>query len=140
MSKAYSMDLRTRLVRAVEAEGMSRRAAAERFGVAASTAVKWLKRVAGTGSVAPGRLGGHRPKTIAGTHRDWLIERCGSADFTLRGLVRELGERGLKVDYHSVWDFVHAEGLTHKKRRWSRPNRTDPTSHAVDRNGSRARA
>ena len=139
MSKAYSLDLRTRLVRAVEAEGMSRRAAAERFGVAASTAVKWLKRVAGTGSVAPGRLGGHRPKTIAGTHRDWLIECGGSADFTLRGLVRELGERGLKVDYHSVWDFVHAEGLT-QKRRWSRPNRTDPTSHAVDRHGSRARA
>ena len=128
MSKAYSMDLRTRLVGAVEREGMSRRAAAERFGVAASTAVKWLKRVAGTGSVAPGRLGGHRPKAIAGSHRDWLVDRCHGADFTLRGLVRELAERGLKVDYHSVWDFVHAEGLTHKKRRWLRPNRTARTS------------
>ncbi len=139
MSKAYSMDLRARLVRAVETEGMSRRAAAERFRVAASTAVKWLKRVARTGSVAPGRVGGRRPKTIAGAHRDWLVERCRSADFTLRGLVRELAERGLTVDYHSVWDFVHAEGLTHKKRRWSQLNKTAQTLPAADRNGRRAK-
>jgi transposase len=36
-------------------------------------------------------------------------------DFTLRGLVAELGERGLKVDYRSVWEFVHAEKLSFKK-------------------------
>jgi putative transposase len=107
--------------------------------VAASTAVDWLKRVADTGSVAPGKLGGHKPKKIAGTHRDWLIERCRGGSFTLRGLVRELAERGLKVDYHSVWDFVHAEGLTHKKRRSSQPSRIAPTSRAADRNGSPAR-
>ncbi len=139
MSKAYSMDLRARLVRAVETEGMSRRAAAERFSVAASTAVKWLQRVARTGSVAPGRVGGRRPRTIVGAHRDWLVERCRTADFTLRGLVRELAERALKVDYHSVWDFVHAEGLTHKKRHWAQPNRIAPTSRAVDHNGSPAK-
>lgn len=33
----------------------------------------------------------------------------------MRGLVIELGERDLKVDYRSVWEFVHAEGLSHKK-------------------------
>ena len=38
-------------------------------------------------------------------------------DFTLRGLVAELAERGMQVDYRTVWEFVHAEGLTHKKRR-----------------------
>ena len=47
---------------------------------------------------------------------DWMVERCRDSDFTLRGLVAELAGRGLKVDYHSVWDFVHAEKLTHKKR------------------------
>jgi len=36
--------------------------------------------------------------------------------FTLRGLVAELGERELKVDYRSVWEFVHAERLSFKKR------------------------
>jgi transposase len=42
---------------------------------------------------------------------------AGTGDFTLRGLVAELGERGLMVDYRSVWEFVHAEKLSHKKRR-----------------------
>ena len=61
-------------------------------------------------------MGGHKPKAIAGEHRVWLVERCKSADFTLRGLVYELAaERGLKVDYRSVWAFVHAEDLSYKK-------------------------
>ena len=60
-------------------------------------------------------MGGHKPKAIAGGHRDWLIERCRAGDFTLRGLVAELAERGLKVDYRSVWNFVHAEKLSFKK-------------------------
>ena len=117
MSRAYSMDLRDRVVRAVETEGMSRRQAASRFGVSYSAAIAWLKRYHVRGSVAPGRIGGYRPKKIAGAYRDWLVQRCQDADFTLRGLVRELAERGLKVDYRSVWEFVRAEKLTHKKRR-----------------------
>jgi putative transposase len=117
MAKPYSMDLRERVVEGVEREGLSCRQAAARFGVSYSAAIAWLKRVRETGSAAPGQMGGHKPKKIAGAYRDWLLQRCGEADFTLRGLVAELGERGLKIDYHSVWDFVHAEKLSHKKRR-----------------------
>jgi putative transposase len=117
MGKPYSMDLRERVVGAVEGEGLSRRQAAARFGVSYSAAIAWLKRVRETGSAAPGQMGGHKPRKIAGAHRDWLIGRCRFGDFTLRGLVAELGERGLKVDYRSVWEFVHAEKLSHKKRR-----------------------
>ena len=62
-------------------------------------------------------MGGHRPKKIAGAWRTWLLDRCRTAEFTLRGLVAELAEQGLKVDYRSVWEFVHAEKLSHKKRR-----------------------
>jgi putative transposase len=61
-------------------------------------------------------MGGHRPKKLSGAWRDWLLERCRT-DFTLRGLVAELGGRGMPVDYKTVWEFVHAEKLTHKKRR-----------------------
>jgi len=43
------------------------------------------------------------------------LERCRT-DFTLRGLVAELRERGMRVDYRTVWTFVHDEKLTHKKR------------------------
>ena len=64
-----------------------------------------------------GTFGGYRPKKIVGAHRDWLMQRCRKADFTLRGLVEELAERGLRVDYRTVWDFVHAEKLSYKKRR-----------------------
>lgn len=115
MGRAYSMDLRDRVVAAVRGEGLTRRQAAARFGVAESTAINWLKRVETTGTVAPGQIGGHRPKKIMGPHRDWVVQRCRERDFPLRGLVAEFGERGLKVDYRSVWEFVHAEKLSHKK-------------------------
>jgi putative transposase len=117
MARPYSMDLRQRVIKSVEEEGLSRRAAAARFGVGIKTAIDWVRRFRATGSVAPGQMGGHKPKKLSGSWRDWLIERCGQGDFTLRGLVAELGEQGLRVDYRSVWEFVHAENLTHKKRR-----------------------
>ena len=66
--------------------------------------------------MAPGQMGGHRPKKLIGAWRDWLLERC-RGQLTLRGLVAELAEQGMQVDYRTVWEFVHAEGLTHKKRR-----------------------
>ena len=61
-------------------------------------------------------MGGHKPKAIAGCHRVWLLERIKEKDFTLRGLVAELAERGLRVDYRSMWEFVHAEKLSFKKK------------------------
>jgi transposase len=118
MGRPYSMDLRERAVAAVEREGMSRQAAARRFGVAPSTVITWVRQFRQKGHVNPGQMGGHKPKAISGAHRIWLIARCKAGDFTLRGLVSELqSERGLKVDYRSVWEFVHAEGLSYKKNR-----------------------
>ena len=87
MARAYSMDLRGRVVAAVDREGMSCHATAARFGVVVSTVVKWLQRYRRTGSVAPGQMGGNRPRAIAGVYREWLIGRCQGGDFTLRGLV-----------------------------------------------------
>jgi transposase len=87
--------------------------------VAASSAVKWVRRFRATGSVAPGQIGGHKQRVLRGEHRDWLLERT-TQDFTLRGLVAELAERGVKVDYRQVWEFVHAEGLSFKKKRSAR--------------------
>jgi putative transposase len=69
-----------------------------------------------TGSVKPDQIGGYRPRKIAGPHREWLVQRC-RRDFTIRGLVAELAERGLKVDYRTMWEFIHAEKLSYKKRR-----------------------
>jgi putative transposase len=116
MGKPYSMDLRTRVVAAVEG-GLSRNEAAQRFHVAISTAINWVRRKEETGSVAPGQMGGHKPRSIRGEHEAWLRERIKRGDYTLRGLVAELGERGLKVDYRSVWTFVHEQDQSFKKNR-----------------------
>jgi len=116
MGRPYSLDLRERVVAAV-AKGMSRRQAAAQFGVGISTVINWVRRVRETGSVAPGQMGGHKPKAIAGEQRIWLVGRIQRPDFTLRGLVAELAERGLQVDYRTVWNFVHAEKLSFKKNR-----------------------
>lgn len=52
MARPYSMDLRERVVAAVERGGMSRHQAAARFGVAVSTTIRWVQRVRRTGSAA----------------------------------------------------------------------------------------
>ena len=132
MAKPYSMDLRERVVSAVETGKLSRREAAARFGVAASTAINWVRRLRETGSVAPGQMGGHKPKSIRDENRAWLVARIhDEQDFTLRGLVAELAERGLKVDYRTVWTFVHDEKLSFKKNRAGQrtgsPRRPAPT-------------
>jgi len=136
MARAFSLDLRERVVAAVEKGGMSRRRAATQFGVGISTVIAWVRRFRETGSVAPGKMGGHKPKAIAGEHRVWLLQRAKERDFTLRGLVVELAERGLKVDYRSVWNFVHAEKLSFKKkppRQRTRSSRRRPPASAVDK-------
>jgi transposase len=117
MSRPYSLDLRERVVAAVEKHGLSARQAAVRFGVGASTAIRWMDRVRRTGSAQPSKIGGYKPRAIAGEHRTWLLARIKEKDFTLRGLVSELTARGLKVDYRSMWTFVHDEKLSFKKKR-----------------------
>jgi putative transposase len=136
MGKPYSMDLRERVVAAVKIGGLSCNRAAKQFGIGISTAINWVKRQRETGSVAPGKMGGHKPKKIAGKHRLWLLQRIKAGDFTLRGLVAELAERSLKVDYRSVWEFVHAEKLSFKKKPggWrARPPRRGAAAGAVDK-------
>jgi transposase len=117
MGKPYPLEFRRRVVAAVESGGLSCNRAAKQFGIGISTVIGWVKRLRKTGSLAPGQMGGHKPKAISGEHCVWLLQRTKSGDFTLRGLVAELGERGLKVDYRSVWEFVHAEKLSFKKKR-----------------------
>lgn len=131
MGRPYSLDLRERVVGAVEEKGLSRRRAAARFGVGVSTVISWVRRFRETGSVAPGQIGGYKPRAIRGQHHVWLLARCREKDFTLRGLVRELGARGLEVDYRSVWQFVHDQGLSYKKngsrQRTGSPRRRPPS-------------
>jgi transposase len=135
MGKPLSLDLRKRVVAAIES-GLSCNQAAKQFGIGISTAIGWARRLRETGSIEPGKIGGYKPKAISGEHRIWLLQRIKDRDFTLRGLVGELAERGLKVDYRSVWEFVHAEKLSFKKKRGSwrtRSSRRGATASPVDK-------
>jgi len=143
MGKPYPLEFRKRVVAAVESGGLSCNQAAKLFGIEISTAIGWVNRLHETGSVAPGQMGGHKPKAISGEHRIWLLQRTKDGDFTLRGLVAELGERGLKVDYRSVWEFVHAEKLSFKKSRggWrTRSSRRGAAASAMDKVSKKRRS
>ena len=136
MSRAYSLDLRERVVAAVERGGLSARQAAAQFGVGVSTAIRWLQRVHKTGSVRPSKIGGYKPRAIAGEHRSWLLARVKEKDFTLRGLVAELAGPGLKVDYRSVWELRARREAELQKKAWWLANAIALTWRAGGRNGS----
>ena len=83
MTRPLSNDLRERVV-----------AAASRFGVAVSSVVKWSQRYRATGSVAPGKVGGHR-KRVLEPHRAFVLERIGQTPhLTLHGLKEACCTRG----------------------------------------------
>lgn len=114
MTRPLSTDLRKRVVAAVLA-GESCRSVATRFGVAVSSAVKWSQRYRASGSVAPGKMGGHR-KRVLEPHRAFLIDRLRTTPhLTLHGLKDELAARGVSVSHNTVWLFLRREGLRFKK-------------------------
>jgi transposase len=114
MTRPLSNDLRERVVAAVVG-GESCRTVAARFGVAVSSVVKWSQRYRTTGSVAPGKMGGHRKRTLE-PHGAFIKERIGQTPhLTLHRLKDELAARGVKVSHNAVWLFLRREGLRFKK-------------------------
>jgi len=128
MASAYSQDLRNRVIDAVEREGMSRRAAARRFGVSESVAVKWFQRFCEEGLRTPVGTGGHRPSVLK-PHRSFLEAALAEKpDITLEALSRRLmAERGVKADTSMLSRFFRREGVTFKKRRSSRASKSAQT-------------
>jgi transposase len=125
MPKPYSQDLRNRVIEAVENGGMSRRAAARRFEISESVAIKWLERLERSGSREPIGHGGHRPSKLM-THLDFLeTARAQKSDITLQVLCdRLLAERGVQADTSMMSRFFRRIGVTFKKRPLSRRSRT----------------
>lgn len=114
MTRPLSNDLRERVVSAV-ASGESCRSVAARFEVAVSSVVKWSQRHRATGSVSPGKVGGHR-KPVLEPHRAFIAERLAATPhLSLHGLKAELAARGVKVSHNTVWEFLQREGLRFKK-------------------------
>jgi len=114
MTRALSNDLRERVIAAASA-GESCRSVAVRFGVAVSSVVKWSQRYRATGSVAPGKMGGHC-KPVLEPHRAFILQRISQTPhLTLHALKDELAARGVKVSHNTVWLFLQREGMRFKK-------------------------
>lgn len=124
MGKPYSMDLRERVVLAIEG-GLSTGEAAKRFVIGKATAGAWARLKRSSGSVAPPKQG--KPKgSVLDAHADFIFGLiAGAPDITLEEMAERLAsERGVKVVSTAVWKFLDRHDMTHKKRPLMRANRS----------------
>lgn len=128
MSKTRSTDLRRRALAAVDA-GMSRRAAAGRFGVSVSSVIRWDAQRRATGSFEAKRRGGDtRSRRIEARHADVMAAFEEERDQTLEELRARLVERGIAASSSALSRFFQRHGLTRKKSPGTLSNRSARTS------------
>jgi len=114
MPKSYSGDLRERVIEAVEM-GASRREAADRFEVSASTAVKWLQRWCDEKSAAPKPRGGS-VSPLDKCANQVLALNVQQPDLTLVEIVAELRKRRIRTSRSALSRFFHRHDITVKKK------------------------
>jgi transposase len=121
---AISEDLRSRVVRLVKEEGLSRRAAADRMRVSAASAVRWTKEYETSGSLRAKRLGGDRRSRRIEEHAGYILGVVKrQPDMTAKELRERLIHNGTGTFSTSViWRFLARKGLTYKKRLDTRTN------------------
>lgn len=114
MARPVSEDLRVRAVAAFRA-GASCREVGDRFEIAPSSVVKWAQLERETGSLSPGKVGGHRPVKLA-PHRDFILACIEETpNLTLEKLQAMLAGRNVRVCLSTIWLFLQAQGLSFKK-------------------------
>jgi transposase len=128
MGKPLSMDLRARALAAVDA-GISRRAAAERFGVSVSSVIRWDAQRRKTGSFAPKPQGGDtRSRRIEARHAEVMAAFEEERDQSLDELCARLADRGVSASTSALSRFFQRHGVTRKKRPATRSSRIARTS------------
>jgi transposase len=128
MATALSNDLRKRVVAAVDG-GMSCRQAAQRFGVSASSAIRWHDRRRRSGDFRPKALGGDRRSGRIEAHGELIVSLVeDKPDITLAELRACLAGKGIGVAISTLWRFFKRRGMTRKKRLHMLPSRTARTS------------
>ena len=128
MATSLSEDLRIRVIRAVEV-GMSRNAAARRFGVSIASAVRWMAEYLATGRTAAKPQGGDRRSGRIEAQADLLLSAIeDTPDITLAELrERLIAERGETFAISTLHDFYRRHGVTFKKRRRTPASRSAAT-------------
>jgi len=120
MPKAYSGDLRERVIEAVET-GASRREAAEHFGVSVSSAIKWVQRWHQSRSAAPKPRGGSISPLEE--HAEQILALVAEQpDLTLMESVAALRRRRIRTSRSALWRFLDRHGITLKKKACKLPN------------------
>ena len=116
MAKALSTDLRHRVIGAI-AEGMSCRQAAARFGVSASSAIRWQAQQRSLGHVTPRPQGGDRRSGRIEAHAEVILgEIATTPDLTLAELQARLDEHGAHFGIGTFWRFFRRRQIRLKKR------------------------
>lgn len=139
MARAYGLDLRHRVIDAIES-GQSARAAAARFSVAPSTAINWYRQWREAGSLDPGRQG--KPsRSKLDEHEAFILGLVeDSRDIALHEIAAKLAaERGVRTCPATVWYFFSKRGLTHKKRQVMPRSNSARTSSPGGKIGSTGR-
>lgn len=114
MGKPYSEDLRVRVIEAID-EGASRREAADRFAVSASSAIRWIARFAQLGSVAAKRCGGSISPLEP--HADFLLRLIAEQpDLTLDEVVGAMRATGIAGSRSAVARFYLRRQISFKKK------------------------
>jgi transposase len=115
MPKSYSGDLRERVIEAVTMEGVSRREAAERFDISASSAIRFVQRWDESGSAAPKPRGGSVSPLEA--HAERILTLVAERpDLTLMETVAELLKRRIQTSKSALSRFFGRHGITFKKK------------------------
>ncbi len=128
MSKVLSLDLRTRVLKAVHA-GASHRAAAERFGVSAASVSRWKALAKRQGDPRPGPLGGDRRSARIEAHAQTILDLVeATPDITIQELRQSLATKDLAFGYGTLQRFLIRHDMTRKKRLGMRASRTGPMS------------
>jgi transposase len=128
MSKALSVDLRVRVLRAVS-EGASHREAAERFGVSAASVSRWRSRAREEGAPRPKALGGDRRSRAMESQAGAIMAIVAAKrDITLAEIKAALAERRITASVAGLWRFFRRHGITLKKSPRTPPSRIVPMS------------
>ena len=124
MAVALSLDLRGRVIAAIEA-GASCRQAAERFGIGVATSIRWHARFRQDGQVGPKPMGGDRHSHAIEAHAALILQSCEARpQIYLRELREILRERGTDTSLSGLSRFFRRHGITRKKGRFTRASRT----------------
>ena len=138
MPKSLSFDLRSRVLAAIDA-GLSCRQAAARFGVSASSAIRWQGMRREGGDARPKPQGGDRLSHRIEAHADLIHAALTEVpDITLPELKARLAQHGAQVSVSALWRFCRRHKVTRKKRRRMPPSKTGRISASGARRGSMA--